>query len=78
MHIAAKYGHVDAARLLLQDRRADVDVAGKNGLTPLHVASHYDNRDVILLLMQHSASTHAVAKVTHAVALATLYSPRAQ
>jgi len=64
LHVAAKYGHVDSAKLLLQDKRAVVDVTGKNGLTALHVATHYDNIDVILLLMQHDANTHAVAKVT--------------
>jgi len=55
---------VEAAKLLLQDKRVDVDVSGKNGLAALHVATHYDNLDVILLLMQYSANTHAVAKVT--------------
>ena len=56
---------MEAAKRLLQDTRADVNVTGKNGLTALHVATHYDNLDVALLLMQHAANTHAVAKVTN-------------
>ena len=64
LHVAAKYGHVEATKLLLQDKRTDVNVTGKNALTALHVATHYDNLDVVLLLMEHAANTHAVAKVT--------------
>ena len=70
LHVAAKYGHLEATRLLLQDKRADVNITGKNGLTALHVATHYDNFDVIMMLMQQSADTHAVAKVTQ-VAIVT-------
>lgn len=35
----------------------------QNGLTPLHVAAHYDNQDVALLLLDKGASPHATAKV---------------
>lgn len=34
----------------------------QNGVTPLHVASHYDNQNVALLLLDRGASPHAVAK----------------
>jgi len=61
--VAAKYGRADAARLLLQDARADVNVTGKNRLTALHVAAYFDNLGVALVLLQHGANTHAVAKV---------------
>jgi len=62
--VAAKYGRVDVARLLLQDRRgADVDITGKNRLSALHVATHYGQRDVVLVLLQHAANTRAVTKV---------------
>jgi len=63
LHIAAKYGDVEATKLLLQDKRCEVDITGKNRLTPLHVATHYDNLDVVLLLLERAANTHAVAKV---------------
>ncbi|XP_052358206.1 LOW QUALITY PROTEIN: ankyrin-2-like, partial [Oncorhynchus keta] len=33
-----------------------------NGLTPLHVAAHYDNQQVALLLLDKGASPHATAK----------------
>lgn len=35
----------------------------QNGLTPLHVAAHYDNQKVALLLLEKGASPHATAKV---------------
>lgn len=35
----------------------------QNGLTPLHVAAHYDNQEVALLLLDKGASPHATAKV---------------
>lgn len=35
----------------------------QNGLTPLHVAAHYDNQDVALLLLDKGASPHSTAKV---------------
>uniref|UniRef100_A0A8K9WMI5 Ankyrin 2a, neuronal n=1 Tax=Oncorhynchus mykiss TaxID=8022 RepID=A0A8K9WMI5_ONCMY len=34
----------------------------QNGLTPLHVAAHYDNQQVALLLLDKGASPHATAK----------------
>lgn len=35
----------------------------QTGLTPLHVAAHYDNQKVALLLLNQGASPHAAAKV---------------
>ena len=34
----------------------------QNGVTPLHVASHYDHQNVALLLLDKGASPHASAK----------------
>ena len=62
LHIAAKYGKIKVARLLLQ-KGADPDIQGANGLTPLHVATHYNNVNVALLLLEHKASPHVTAKV---------------
>uniref|UniRef100_A0A671Z148 Ankyrin 3 n=1 Tax=Sparus aurata TaxID=8175 RepID=A0A671Z148_SPAAU len=61
LHVAAKYGKMEVASLLLQ-KRAAPDAAGKSGLTPLHVAAHYDNQRVALLLLDQGASPHAAAK----------------
>uniref|UniRef100_M4ATT3 Ankyrin 3 n=1 Tax=Xiphophorus maculatus TaxID=8083 RepID=M4ATT3_XIPMA len=61
LHVAAKYGKIEVANLLLQ-KNAPVDAAGKSGLTPLHVAAHYDNQKVALLLLKQGASPHAAAK----------------
>lgn len=64
LHLAAKYGHLNVARLLLQ-RDAPADAQGKNGVTPLHVAAHYDHQPVALLLLDKGASPHASAKNGH-------------
>lgn len=37
----------------------------QNGVTPLHVASHYDHQNVALLLLDKGASPHATAKNGH-------------
>jgi len=42
---------------------ADVSIAGKNGLTPLHVASHYNHPPMVTLLLNSKASPHSMAKV---------------
>ena len=39
-----------------------MDAEGKNGVTPLHVAAHYDHQNVALLLLDKGASPHAAAK----------------
>uniref|UniRef100_A0A665V9E1 Ankyrin 3 n=1 Tax=Echeneis naucrates TaxID=173247 RepID=A0A665V9E1_ECHNA len=39
-----------------------VCVCIQSGLTPLHVAAHYDNQKVALLLLNQGASPHAAAK----------------
>ncbi|KAG5263009.1 hypothetical protein AALO_G00281450 [Alosa alosa] len=61
LHVAAKYGKIEVANLLLQ-KKAPPDAAGKSGLTPLHVAAHYDNQKVALQLLDQGASPHAAAK----------------
>lgn len=49
------------ARLLLE-RGAAPSAEGKNGLTPLHLATHFNNAQVALLLLEHKALPHAAAK----------------
>lgn len=63
LHLAAKYGSTEVARLLLLQDNINVDVLAKNGLTPLHVATHYGNYNVARLLLQHHASPHSAAQV---------------
>lgn len=46
-------------------RDAPADAQGKNGVTPLHVAAHYDHQPVALLLLDKGASPHAAAKNGH-------------
>jgi ankyrin repeat protein len=56
LHLAAFFGHLDAARVLL-DANASVQAVSKNGLTntPLHAATAGKHADVALLLLQHGA-----------------------
>lgn len=59
LHLAAKYGNIKVAKLLLQ-KEAPVDAQGKNGVTPLHVASHYDHQNVALLLLDKVSRVKSV------------------
>ena len=62
LHMAAKFGKLRVARLLL-DRGADANAEGKYRLTPLHVATHYGNTDVAQLLLDRHATPQCAAKV---------------
>jgi len=48
---------------ILLSKGASPNAEGKNGLTPLHVATHYNSVEVAQLLMEHKANPHAAAKV---------------
>jgi len=63
LHISAKYGTVRVARVMIK-KGTDVNVAGKNGLTPLHVAAHYNHPAMVTLLLASKASPHSSAKVS--------------
>jgi len=56
LHLAAFFGRLDAARLLL-DRAADVHAVSRNTMenTPLHAATAGKHADVALLLLAHGA-----------------------
>jgi uncharacterized protein len=61
LHLAAFFGHLEAARLLL-DAGADVHAISRNGLTntPLHAATAGKHSDVALLLLSAGAARDAV------------------
>jgi len=56
LHLAAFFGHVDAARILL-DAGADVDAVSQNSLanTPVHAATAGKHAEVALLLIERGA-----------------------
>ncbi|XP_042572689.1 ankyrin-2 isoform X4 [Cyprinus carpio] len=58
LHIAAHYGNVNVATLLL-NRGAAVDFTARNGITPLHVASKRGNTNMIALLLDREAQIDA-------------------
>lgn len=61
LHLAAFFGHVEAARMLL-DAGADVLAVSQNALanTPLHAATAGKHADVALLLLERGANRHAI------------------
>ncbi|XP_053089119.1 ankyrin-2b isoform X3 [Pangasianodon hypophthalmus] len=58
LHIAAHYGNVNVATLLL-NRGAAVDFTARNGITPLHVASKRGNTNMVQLLLDRGAKIDA-------------------
>jgi len=56
LHLAAFYGHIDAARFLLENG-ADVHAVSRNSMenTPLHAAAAGKHSDVALLLLKNAA-----------------------
>ncbi|XP_069487120.1 ankyrin-2 isoform X36 [Ambystoma mexicanum] len=58
LHIAAHYGNVNVATLLL-NRGAAVDFTARNGITPLHVASKRGNTNMVKLLLDRSGQIDA-------------------
>ncbi|XP_055362828.1 ankyrin-2b isoform X20 [Betta splendens] len=58
LHIAAHYGNVNVATLLL-NRGAAVDFTARNGITPLHVASKRGNTNMVCLLLDRGSQIDA-------------------
>src|SRR5690242_5601993 len=58
LHLAAEMGHVEIAKLLL-DNGADVNAVGIRGFTPLHSAAWSGRTDVAKVLIAHGANVNA-------------------
>ena len=63
LHIAAKKDDTKAAALLLQNDH-NPDVTSKSGFTPLHIAAHYGNESIAVVLLQRGADVNYSAKVS--------------
>ncbi|XP_053540916.1 ankyrin-3 isoform X7 [Ictalurus punctatus] len=61
LHIAAHYGNINVATLLL-NRGAAVDFRARNDITPLHVASKRGNSNMVKLLLERGARIDAKTK----------------
>ncbi|XP_067344776.1 ankyrin-3-like isoform X24 [Channa argus] len=61
LHIAAHYGNINVATLLL-NRGAAVDFKARNDITPLHVASKRGNTNMVRLLLERGAKIDARTK----------------
>ncbi|XP_041426146.1 ankyrin-3 isoform X9 [Xenopus laevis] len=58
LHIAAHYGNINVATLLL-NRGAAVDFTARNDITPLHVASKRGNANMVKLLLDRGSKIEA-------------------
>eukprot|EP00062_Callorhinchus_milii_P001427 gi/632936549/ref/XP_007895307.1/ PREDICTED: ankyrin-3 isoform X9 [Callorhinchus milii] len=58
LHIAAHYGNINVATLLL-NRGAAVDFTARNDITPLHVASKRGNANMVKLLLDRGSQIEA-------------------
>lgn len=63
LHIAAKKDDCKAASLLLLQSEHNPDVTSKSGFTPLHIAAHYGNENIAVLLLDKGADVNFPAKV---------------
>ncbi|XP_058882440.1 ankyrin-3-like isoform X7 [Acipenser ruthenus] len=61
LHIAAHYGNINVATLLL-NRGAAVDFTARNDITPLHVASKRGNGNMLKLLLERGSKIDARTK----------------
>ncbi|XP_034716806.1 ankyrin-3-like isoform X23 [Etheostoma cragini] len=61
LHIAAHYGNINVATLLL-NRGAAVDFKARNDITPLHVASKRGNGNMVRLLLERGSKIDARTK----------------
>uniref|UniRef100_A0AAY4EXE5 Ankyrin-3-like n=1 Tax=Denticeps clupeoides TaxID=299321 RepID=A0AAY4EXE5_9TELE len=61
LHIAAHYGNINVATLLL-NRGAAVDFMARNDITPLHVAAKRGNSNMVKLLLDRGAKIEAKTK----------------
>ncbi|XP_078788050.1 ankyrin-3 isoform X27 [Oryzias latipes] len=61
LHIAAHYGNINVATLLL-NRAAAVDFMARNDITPLHVAAKRGNSNMVKLLLDRGARIEAKTK----------------
>lgn len=62
LHIAAHYGHVKVAKLLLE-WKCEVNSRALNGFTPLHIACKKNRIKVVELLLKYGASIEAQTEV---------------
>ncbi|CAM4761290.1 unnamed protein product [Rotaria magnacalcarata] len=61
LHIAAHYGNLEVAQLLIS-RGADVNYAASQNITPLHVASKWGKENIVRLLLEKGAQIDVKTK----------------
>ncbi|KAI0978246.1 hypothetical protein GJ496_009927 [Pomphorhynchus laevis] len=62
LHIAAHYGNVEVAELLIY-RNADVNFPARHGITPLHVAAKCGKDNMVRLLLNHNADVDCKTQI---------------
>lgn len=60
LHIAASESNIEMCQVLLESKKADVNVQDEDGQTPLHraISKRVMNIDLIRLLLNHGADVH--------------------
>lgn len=58
LHAAARYGHDDIVRMLIE-KRADVDAQDEEGRAPLHLAVKHNRHDTVELLIKERVNVNA-------------------
>ena len=59
MHIAARFGHLNVVKVLLEAKSIHPDHPDANGFTPLHLASEWGYSSIVQQLLQAGASPSA-------------------
>ena len=68
MHVAARFNKVEAAKFLIVEGGADVNVVDRNGWTPLHEAAKYGHNAIVNLLVTKTANVNAINNEYHTAA----------
>tara|TARA_A100001035_G_C27700943_1_gene462430 strand:+ start:640 stop:945 length:306 start_codon:yes stop_codon:yes gene_type:complete len=68
LHVAARFNKIEAARFLILEGSADVNVVDRNGWTPLHEAAKFGHDAIATLLVTKSANVNAINNEYHTAA----------
>lgn len=53
--LACTIGNIDIVKLILQNKNVDINLGDKCNITPLYVATYYNNLEIVKLLINSGA-----------------------